>query len=51
MPESNIAIIPELVIKIAVPRSGCLAIRIAGTIMITTAITRFLSRGGNDLSE
>ena len=51
IPDKKIAIIPELVIKIAVPKSGCLAINNAGTIIMNTATTKFLNLGGNDLSE
>ena len=51
IPDKKIAMIPEVVIKIAVPRSGCLAINKPGTIIINAATTRFLNLGGNDLSE
>ena len=40
---------PEAVIKIAVPKSGCLAINKPGTIIINAATTKFLNFGGNDL--
>jgi len=51
IPDKKIAMTPEAVIKIAVPRSGCLAINKPGTIMINAATTKFLNFGGNDLSE
>ena len=51
IPDRNIAMMPELVISTAVPRSGCFAISIAGTIIITTAIKRLFNLGGNALSE
>ena len=51
IPDKKIAITPEVVIKIAVPRSGCLAINKPGTIIINAATTKFLNFGGNHLSE
>ena len=51
IPDKKIAITPEVVINIAVPRSGCLAINRAGRIIIKTATTKFLNFGGSDLSE
>ena len=45
IPDKNIAIIPELVIKIAVPKSGCLAINNAGMIMIKAATIKCLNLG------
>ena len=51
IPDKNIAMMPELVMSIAVPRSGCFAISTDGTIIIITATKRFFNLGGNALSE
>ena len=45
IPDKNIAIIPELVISIAVPKSGCFAINNAGIIIINAATTKCLNFG------
>ena len=47
IPDRNRTKMPEAAIRIEVPRSGCLAIRIVGTKIITSAMTMFLKLGGS----
>ena len=46
IPARKITKMPDVAIRIEVPRSGCLATKIVGTIIIAKEITSVLSEGG-----